>query len=79
MTCTAADQNNWRDLGMLESIQGTGRPKFEDEQGRWAKTSDALYQMVITIDFRPSEMPPLQNNDIFKSVCWTFADPLNRL
>ena len=24
-------------------------------------------------------MPPLPNNGIFKSICWTFADPLNRL
>ncbi len=29
--------------------------KFEDGQGRWTKTSDALYQTVINIDFRSSE------------------------
>ncbi len=42
-------------------------------------TSVALYQMVINIDFRSSEMPPVTNNGIFKSICWAFGDPLNRL
>ncbi len=43
------------------------------------ESSNSLYQMVIDIDFRSSDIPPLPNNGIFKSVCWTFADPLNRL
>ncbi len=33
--------------------------KFEDGQGRSSKNSDALYQTVINIDFRSSEIPPL--------------------
>ncbi len=35
--------------------------------------------MVINIDFRSSEMPPLPNNGIFKLICWMFADALNQL
>ncbi len=59
----------------LESIQGTGTLSVKMGRGD-TKTSDALYQTVI--DFRSSEMPPLPNNGIFKSVCWAFAAPLNR-
>ncbi len=34
---------------------------------------------VINTDFRSSEILPLPNNGIIKSICWAFADPLNRL
>ncbi len=55
---------------LLESIQWTCRLSLkmgrgDDEQ---KKKSDALYQTAINIDFRSSEMPPLPNNGIFKSM-----------
>ncbi len=62
----------------LELIQGTCRLSLKMGRGE-QKPCDALCQTVINIDFRSSEMPPLPNNGIFKLICWTFADPLNRL
>ncbi len=42
--------SNWL---VFESLQG---------QGRWTKSSDAMYQTVINIDYRSSDIPPLPNN-----------------
>ena len=60
---------------MLESIQGTCRLSLK--MGRGDEQKPLMH--CINIDFRSSEMPPLPNNGIFKSICWAFADPLNRL
>ncbi len=63
----------------LKLIQGTCRLSLKMGKGDEQKPPDALYQTVVNIDFRSSEMPSLPNNGIFKSICWTFADPLNPL
>ena len=61
----------------LESIQGTCRLSLKMSRGDEQKTCHALYETVINIDFRSSNMPPLPNNGTFKSICWTFASRLN--
>ncbi len=63
----------------LESIQGTYRLSLKMGRGDEQKPVIALYQTVINFYLISTETPPLQNNGIFKSIGWTFADPLNRL
>ncbi len=65
---------------LLQLTQGTCRLSWKMGRGDEQKPqSDVLYQTVINIDLRSSEMPPLPNNGTFKTIRWTFADPLNRL
>ncbi len=66
-------------LANVELIQGTCRLSLKMGRGDEQKPLMHCIQMAINIDFRSSEIPPLPNNGIFKSVFWTFADPLNRL